>query len=214
MCAELQPMSLVNITLQLSNTEIPLQVREFILDANLRVSEFMKARPKPLTGFFPSCFETVYRALTEIAKRGLAPGNTFCEWGSGFGVTASMAAMLGFDSYGIEIDSELCEVSRELARHHGASVRFISGSFIPAGSDKLIDRAYMNHDGDMMLDPHSDATYEEIGMEVSDFDLIFAYPWPKDARLTGSLFNRFASSDALLLTYNGLESMRLQRKRA
>ena len=206
-------MSLVNVALQLPNIEIPLQVRDFISDANLRVTEFMKARPKPLTGFFPSCFETVYRALAEIAEGRLAPGNTFCEWGSGFGVTASMAAMLGFDSYGIEIDTELCEVSRELAKQHGASVRFISGSFVPSGSDKLIDRAYTNHDGDMMLNPHSDGTYEEMGMEVSDFDLVFAYPWPKDAKLTGALFNKFASSDALLLTYNGLESMRLQRKR-
>ncbi len=207
-------MTLFNVALQLPNTEIPPDVREFILDANLRVTEFMKHRPKPLVGFFPSCFETVYRALTEIANGRLVPGNTFCEWGSGFGVTASMAAMLGFDSYGIEIDPELCDVSRALAKQHGLSVRFICGSFIPAGSDKLIDRAYTNHDGDMMLNPHSDGTYDEMGMDVSDFDLIFAYPWPKDAKLTGSLFNKFASSDALLLTYNGLESMRLQRKRA
>ena len=207
-------MSLVNVALQLPNCEIPSDVRDFILEANQRVTKFMKARPKPLVGFFPSCFEMVYRALSEIANGRLAAGNAFCEWGSGFGVTASMAAMLGFDSYGIEIDPELFEVSRELAKQHGLSVRFISGSFIPVGSDKLIDRAYTNHDGDMMLIPHSDGTYDEMGMDVSDFDLIFAYPWPKDAKLTGSIFNKFASSDALLLTYNGLESMRLQRKRA
>ena len=123
-------MTLFNVALQLPNTEIPPDVREFILDANLRVTEFMKHRPKPLVGFFPSCFEMVYRALTEIANGRLAPGNTFCEWGSGFGVTASMAAMLGFDSYGIEIDPELCDVSRDLAKQHGLSVRFICGSFI------------------------------------------------------------------------------------
>jgi len=207
-------MTLVDVALRLPKSEIPPNVSDFLSEANQRVTEFMRARPKPLMGFFPSCFESVYRALLEISVGRLAAGNTFCEWGSGFGVTASMAAMMGFDSYGIEIDPELCEVSRELAKQFGASVRFISGSFIPVGSDKLIDRAYTNHDGDMMLDPHSDGTYEEMGMEVSDFDLIFAYPWPKDAKLTGSLFNKFASSDALLLTYNGLESMRLQRKLA
>ncbi len=206
-------MPLVDVALPIPNTEIPPQIRDFISEANIRVTEFMKLRPKPLTGFFPSCFETVYRALNEIAIGRLAPGNTFCEWGSGFGVIASMAAMLGFDSYGIEIDSELCDVSRELAKKHGATVKFVSGSFVPDGSDKLIDRAYAHHDGDMMMDPHSDCTYEEIGLEVSDFDLVFAYPWPKDAQLTGSLFNKFASSEALLLTYNGLESIRLQRKR-
>ena len=206
-------MSLINISLKPSQEEIPQRVRDFIHEANARVSRFMQARPKPLTGFFPSCFESVYRALEQIAVNRLAPGNTFCEWGSGFGVTASMAAMLGFDSYGIEIDSELCDVSRNLAKQFGLPVRFVSGSFIPVGADRLIDREYANHDGDMMLDPHADNTYEEMGMDVSDFDLIFAYPWPKDTKLTGSLFHKFASSDALLLTYNGLESMRLQRKR-
>jgi hypothetical protein len=207
-------MTLDNIELTLDDREIPSRVRDFIYEANTRVAAFMEARPKPLVGFFPSCFESVYRALREISSRRLNAGNSFCEWGSGFGVTASMASMLGFDSYGIEIDPELCEVSRELASQFNLSVNFITGSFIPKGSDRLIDRAYANCQGDMMIVPHTDQSYEEIGMDVRDFDLIFAYPWPKDARLTSALFDKFASSDALLLTYNGLESLRLQRKRA
>jgi hypothetical protein len=207
-------MTLVDVALPLDDHEIPSGVRDFIVEANLRVSSFMEARPKPLVGFFPSCFETVYRALREISNRRLTAGNSFCEWGSGFGVTASMASMLGFDSYGIEIDPELCEVSRELALQFSLSVTFTTGSFIPKGSDKLIDRAYANCEGDMMLIPHTDSSYDEIGMDVRDFDLVFAYPWPKDTKLTNALFDKFASSDALLLTYNGLESVRLQRKRS
>jgi hypothetical protein len=206
-------MTLTNIALPFADQELPPKVREFIAEANHQVTKFMEARPKPLVGFYPSCFETVYRALREISTRRLTAGNAFCEWGSGFGVTASMASLLGFDAYGIEIDSELCDVSRELANQFDIPVQFVTGSFIPPGSDRLIDRAYANFQGDLMLDPHTDNTYEEIGMEVCDFDLIFAYPWPKDAKLTGSLFDKFASSDALLLTYNGLESVRLQRKR-
>jgi hypothetical protein len=207
-------MTLDNIELNLDDHKIPARVCDFIYEANTRVAAFMETRPKPLVGFFPSCFEAVYRALREISSRRLTAGNSFCEWGSGFGVTASMASMLGFDSYGIEIDPELCEVSRELASQFNLSVNFTTGSFIPKGSDRLIDRAYANCQGDMMIVPYTDQSYEEIGMEVRDFDLIFAYPWPKDARLTSALFDKFASSDALLLTYNGVESLRLQRKRA
>jgi len=207
-------MTLTNVALPFAAEELPSEIREFITEANQRVTKFMDARPKPLVGFYPSCFETVYRALREISTRRLTAGNAFCEWGSGFGVTASMASLLGFDAYGIEIDSELCDVSRELAKQFDIPVKFITGSFIPPGSDRLIDRAYANFQGDLMLDPHTDDTYDEIGMDVCDFDLIFAYPWPKDAKLTGSLFDKFASSDALLLTYNGLESVRLQRKRS
>ncbi|MDZ4852394.1 MAG: hypothetical protein SGI77_24160 [Pirellulaceae bacterium] len=206
-------MSLSNISLPLAKCELPSEVQAFILEAVRRVEAFMATRHTPVVGFYPSCFEMVYRALFEISERRLSAGNAFCEWGSGFGVTASLAAMLGFDSYGIEIDPELYEVSESLAEQFGIPVTFIMGSFIPAGSDRIIDRAYTNFDGDLMLTPHSDATYENLGLEVGDFDLIFAYPWPKDAKLTASLFDRFASSDALLLTYNGLESMRLQRKR-
>ncbi len=207
-------MTLTNVALPFDDRELPSDIRDFIAEANQRVTKFMDARPKPLVGFYPSCFETVYRALREISTRRLTAGNAFCEWGSGFGVTASMASKLGFEAYGIEIDPELCDVSRELAKQFDISVKFITGSFIPQGSDRLIDRAYENFQGDLMLDPHTDDTYEEIGMDVCDFDLIFAYPWPKDAKLTGSLFDKFASSDALLLTYNGLESVRLQRKRS
>jgi len=207
-------MTLFKVELLLTQTELPAAVAELISEANRRVSKFMLARPKPLVGFFPSCFETVYRALHDISTRRLTAGNVFCEWGSGFGVTASLAAMLGFDSYGIEVDPELCEVSRELAEQFGLSVNFVTGSFIPAGADKMIDRAYANCQGDMMLDPYTDETYENMGMDVCDFDLIFAYPWPKDAKLTQSLFDRFASTDALLLTFNGVESVKLLRKQA
>jgi hypothetical protein len=182
-------MTLTNVALPFADQELPSKVLDFIAEANHQVTKFMEARHKPLVGFYPSCFETVYRALREISTRRLTAGN------------------------GIEIDSELCDISRELAKQFNIPVHFVTGSFIPPGSDRLIDRAYANFQGDLMLDPHTDNTYDEIGMEVCDFDLIFAYPWPKDAKLTGSLFDKFASSDALLLTYNGLESVRLQRKR-
>lgn len=207
-------MTLTSVSLNPSKDVLPSNVREFLFEAEKQVSAFMKARPKPLVGFFPCCFETVYRALDEICERRLAAGNVFCEWGSGFGVIASLASMLGFDAYGIEIDPELCDVSRSLANQFGLTVKFITGSFIPDGSDRLIDRAYANFQGDLMLDPHSDSTYDDLGLGVEDFDLIFAYPWPKDARLTRSLFDKFASSESMLLTYNGLESVRLQRKRS
>jgi hypothetical protein len=45
-----------------------------------------------------------------------APGRLFCEWGSGFGVVACLAALLDFDACGIEIDEELVEAARQLAQ--------------------------------------------------------------------------------------------------
>ena len=51
-----------------------------------------------------------------------------------------------------------------------------------------------------------------LGLEVRDFDLIFAYPWPNDEELTASLFERFAAPGALLLTYDETDAVRLRRK--
>jgi hypothetical protein len=57
------------------------------------------------------------------------------------------------------------------------------------------------------------AAYEDLGLEPDDFDLIFAYPWPGEEQVIFDLFADCAATGALLLTYHGLEGVRLQRKR-
>jgi hypothetical protein len=64
----------------------------------------------------------------------------------------------------------------------------------------------------LSLRPDSDTTYEDLGLDVDDFDLIFAFPWPNDEELTEQLFDRFAANGALLLTYHQPEAIRLRRK--
>ena len=54
--------------------------------------------------------------------------------------------------------------------------------------------------------------YEELGLGPDDFDIIFAYPWPDEERLTGALFERYARAGAVLLTYHGGDDLRLRRK--
>ena len=91
-------------------------------------------------------------------------------------------------------------------------MEFVHGSFVPQGADRIIDQAYADFDGALSLDSHADNTYEELAMEVRDFDLIFAYPWPNDEALTADLFEHFAASGALLLTYDETDLARLRRK--
>ena len=54
--------------------------------------------------------------------------------------------------------------------------------------------------------------YDELGMDLSDMDLVFAYPWPGEEGLIEALFDAFAAEGALLLTYHGMNEMKLQRK--
>ncbi len=53
---------------------------------------------------------------------------------------------------------------------------------------------------------------DELGLEPTDFDLIFAYPWPGEEQVIYDLFDRFAAAGAVLITYHGVQGMRVQRK--
>ncbi len=84
-------MPLVDIELSINGSDLPSDVRDFLREAYLRVGQFVRNSPIRVNGFAPSGFATVYRFLRTIVEARLAPGNSFCEWGSGFGVAASLA---------------------------------------------------------------------------------------------------------------------------
>src|SRR4029453_14117572 len=54
--------------------------------------------------FVPSVPERVFAVLAEVTSRQLPPTRVFCEWGSGFGTATCLAALLGYESYGLEFD--------------------------------------------------------------------------------------------------------------
>lgn len=205
-------MALTEIALSDQLLPLPSEIASFLAEAENRVDRFTNKTTFTFRGFVPSDFVSLYHALRSITNSSLTSGNTFCEWGSGLGVVASLAALLGFDSIGIEIDRDLCDAAVELSEEFGIAVEFVNGSFIPRGADRLIDRAYAEHDGALSLVSDADDAYDELGLEIRDFDLVFAYPWPNDEQLTADLFDEFAARGAMLLTYNETDSVRLRRK--
>jgi hypothetical protein len=143
-----------------------------------------------------------------LAAGDVAPGDRFCEWGSGFGVVACLAAMLDFDTYGIEIESDLVDAAQQLADDFGVPVEFICSSFIPAGSEACFDAG----NAFAWLTTDDGGTPEQLGVGPDDFDVIFAYPWPDEEEVIGGLFERHAAQGAVLLTYHGGDDLRLRRK--
>src|SRR5215472_16504589 len=83
--------------------------------------------------FVPSVPERVFAVLVEVTTRNLPPNRVFCEWGSGFGTATCLAALLGYEAYGLEIDEELVRRSRAIARRLGIPVTMLCTSFLPAG---------------------------------------------------------------------------------
>ena len=99
----------------------------------------MEDRQIRISGFVPSDFEPVYQALDAIVEGNLASGDVFCEWGSGFGVVAMLAQLLEFQTYGIEIEDSLVTGARQLAEEFDLPVDFVTGSFVPAGGEHIVD---------------------------------------------------------------------------
>lgn len=201
-------MPLVEVPLVVDRSEpIPSAVREFVQEANRRIDAFQQESRVP--GFVPSHLEQAYRVLRAVAADHARPGALFCEWGSGFGAIACLAALLGFDAVGIEIEAVLVDEAERLARDFNVPVEFLRGSFIPEGSTVVAE--VDPGDGFAWLTPE-EASPGALPFDPDDFDIIFAYPWPSEEDVTQVLFERHARPGALLVSYHGGETFRLRRK--
>lgn len=180
----------------------------YIAEARQRVQAFIDKNRVPA---FVSCdFEPVYSALHSVRTLNLCTGNVFCEWGSGFGVVASLAASLGFEAYGIEIEQSLVEHAEQLASDFDHAVHFVQGSFVTEGAESIVDQSVSSDV--FWLNTEVDDAYSELEMDPDDFDIVFAYPWPGEDDVITGLFDYCAAAGALLVTYSYLDGVLVYRK--
>ena len=152
-------------------------------------------------GYVSADYLAVFQSLAPLRGRVL----TFLEWGSGLGVATIMASRMGFEAYGIEAEAGLVEHAERLALAYGPQAQFAQGSFIP--DDFVWNPAEGEEVNKTMIDIPS--AYDELSMELRDFDLIYTYPWPDEHTLYHSVIRQFARKDALLLSYDAREGMDL-----
>ncbi len=205
-------MPLTDVDLPPESVRLPSAVRRYLNAMAPRVDRFHSPAPGGFRGFVPCDYPGFYTAMSHISGRQLACGNVFCEWGSGLGVAACLASQLGFQAAGIEIDEGLVRAAKQFAAEFAIDVDFVLGSFLPRDVDDLVDDAFAENDGCLSLIAQSGDSYDELGRELRDFDIVFAFPWPNDEALTAHIFERCASNGALLLTYDETDHYRLRRK--
>ena len=187
---------------------IPRRVAELLEVADSRIDRFVNREGRRIHGFVASDYVAAFSALEWVQQNNLLSGQTFCEWGCGFGVVTMLAALAGMDACGIEVESELVECAEKLAADLEIACQFSGGSLIPDGADRLVEFV----EDIAHIDTDSPGAYEDLGLDVDDFDLIYVYPWPGEERYLEDVFEHYAAKGALLLTYHGIEDLRLQRK--
>ena len=155
----------------------------------------------------------VFAALRYVREQGLAQGDSFVEWGSGFGVASHLAAMLGFEATGIELETGLVTIAESLGALHETDAQFLSCSYIPegfisydhiGGSDIVPDDSF-GYESEAPRYPDMEVTLEEI-------DLFFVYPWPGEQEMMLKLFEAVAGEGALLIAYFGDKDIGIYRK--
>lgn len=215
-------MAVEEIALELppaTGNKLPDSVARYLEEANRRIDVlFETERNKRTPKFIPSDSELLYAALARVTEQDLPLGRVYCEWGSGLGLGTCMAALLGYEAYGIEIEPTLVEISRELAENSGIDVRILEGSYIPDGFE-----SYGGVGGEELVRPehffgggtdHFAPTYEGMPCPTDEIDVFFVYPWPTEQEFMLELFDALAAEGAIFLAYYGDGEICCYRKSA
>lgn len=177
----------VEVPPEAGDLSVPHFVDCFIRDAEDRAEALGEQPGRGL--FVPGDYRYAFQILHWLLRtKAVPPRAAFLEWGSGLGMVAILAALLGYDAVGVEIDEALVKESRELARRYDAPARFEHGSY---------DRS----------------TPGIAGVTAEKRAAVYVYPWPGEEGVFLRLFDQTASEGAFLLMCLGPEDIRIYRKK-
>lgn len=198
----------IPIPASVTERSIPPEVYRWIVEARNRVQAFQDRWDQPQIEQFVACdYELIYQSLSWMLDIGLPTGRRFLEWGCGFSAVCCLAAELGMDVVGIEAEQELLRHGRRLLEDWGQSADLHHGNFLPLGVEDLVDDPTLPSLGHPLQD-----CYESIGLDIDDFAIVFAYPWPGEEHFLSGVFDRYAADQALLLQFCGPYDAKLWRK--
>ncbi|AMV35588.1 hypothetical protein VN12_26080 [Pirellula sp. SH-Sr6A] len=192
-----------------SEGEIPNDVSAMLAEADSMLQRYWDQwHQKPIEQYVACDFRDVWRSLSAVTEQRLATGNTFVEWGCGFGVVTGLASYLGWESVGIEAEPFLVQQAVAFLRKTDMKAQIVCGNFLPRGAERLAGHQ-ANH---ASLFHQVPSAYDELDLQCDDFSLVFAYPWPGEHRYLQEVFRNYAGDQALLLMFLGPYEIELFRK--
>ena len=191
------------------DAELPAKIDDWLAAQSERIQRFQDRWDRaPIEQFVASDFALVFHTLTWIRRQPLlTSGNLFCEWGCGFAVVSCLADQLGWESIGIEAEADLIAQARQTVATYQANVDLWHGNFLPPGATELSADPCLPS-----LGHPEPCAYSDQDLEIDDFNLIFAYPWPGEGDFLESVFDEYAALGACMLSFRGPYELRLVRK--
>ena len=184
------------------------EIEQRIVASGERIEAFQDRWDRPqIEQFVAADFRHLYQSLNWIKKTQPLIGNRFLEWGCGFAVVASIASHLGFDVIGIESEQDLLRQGELTVQQWNVPVELVHGNFLPRGSESLAEDSSLPSLGHPVP-----PAYETLGLDLDDFALIYAYPWPGEDDFHEAVFDQYAATGAMLLLFCGPNQIRLWRK--
>jgi SAM-dependent methyltransferase len=190
-------------------SEIPAAVTELLQRADILLQKYWDSwSRRPIEQYVACDFRDVWRAMHAIQSEALAPGRLFCEWGCGFGIVTALASLLGWEAVGIEAEPFLTEEARRFLAIEKVHAEIWTGNFLPPGAERLA-KQQANH---ASLFHQIPSAYANHDLEIDDFAIVFAYPWPGEDTFLKNVFRHYAADQALLLLFLGPYEIELYRK--
>ena len=150
----------------------------------------------------------VYRALRRVRRVVPPEANRFLEWGGGLSVVALLADHDGWDAVSIESHPALIAAASDLRSHLGLSGgQVVRGNFLPEDAESLADDPTLPS-----LGHGGEPAYEDLGLEIDDFAVVYSYPWPGEDAFHRRVFDRYAADDAVLIQFLGPNDVGVWRK--
>ncbi len=205
-------MSLSVIDLAVSIQALPPEAAALVEQGRQRAEAFYsQATDQPPGGFLAGDYELVYSALTLLRDSDLLPGLRFCEWGSGFGVILGLAAQLGYESYGIELQSDLTQESQRWLSKQGLVAPIGTGTIVPDSLHGQYGAGVDHGTGSGLANAGPDG-YRVLDLDPRDVDLFYVFPSPTDEHVVLDLFDALSKPGAILLSYRGEDDVLIHRK--
>jgi len=198
----------IHIPPSVDTTPVPAKMAGRIATAEREIEAFQDRWDRPqIEQFVAADYQLVYQSLLWTLESQPTIGQRFLEWGSGFSIVSAIAAEIGLNAIGIEAESDLLAMGRKTIQTWNVSVELVQGNFLPPGADLLSEDPMLPSLGHDVADG-----YQQLGLDLDDFAMVYAYPWPGEDDFLEVVFDRYAARGALLMMFCGPNDVRLWRK--